>query len=184
VNGLRLRAQDPRLASMKARLPREVDVPSMRDIPPVLMQPSQPGALGAEQGIYVRLPGANYPPAGAVAVDVDGDANIAPGASAVLVSVVVPDTVRFKMVGIGFGADDEVALRFLTWAIKLNDVGSPGYTQKNAVIGTIVQLALLIISVGSSQTVTVVGTADVTAVVTYRYICRFQGYFYADKEGA
>jgi hypothetical protein len=157
-----------------------VDVSNIRGLPPVQIQPSQPGALGPEQGIYIRLPGANYPPAGAIAVDIDGDANIAPGATATLVTLTIPDTHRFRMVGIGFGADDEVALRFLSWTIQFNGIGTAGYTQKNAVVGTIVQLAEIFISVGSSQTVTVLGTADATAVLTYRYICRVRGYFYAE----
>jgi hypothetical protein len=151
---------------------------------PVRIQPTLPGAYGPEQGVYVRLPGMNYPPAGAIPVDVDGDANIAPAASATLVSFQVPDAQRFRMVGIGFGADDESALRFLTWSIQFDGSGQSGYTAKNAVIGSIVQLTEIVISAGSSAVVSVIGTASVNAVVTYRYICRFRGYTYIEKVGA
>lgn len=177
--------QNPRIPSLRAGLrpfPLSSD-PGYQDPGPVRLEPSMPGANGPERGIYVRLPGVNFPPAGAIPIDVDGDANIAPGTSATILTIQVPDTMRFRMVGIGFGADDETALRFLTWTIQFNGVSQSGYSQKNAVIGTIVQLTEIFISVGSSQTVTVVGTADPTAVVTYRYIARARGYHYGEKEG-
>lgn len=177
----RLRTQDPRLASLRA----QGGYPAFAgpDPGPVRLEPSQAGAFGSEQGIYVRLPGVNFPPAGAVPVDVDGDANIAPGASATLVSYLIPDTQRFRMVGIGFGADDETALRFLTWSINFDGIAQPGYTAKNAVIGTIVQLTDIVIAAGSSITVSVIGISSASAVVTYRFICRFRGYLYTERTG-
>jgi hypothetical protein len=174
-----LRPQSPNARWRGAAYPRVIQIP--RTEGPAHIAPSLPDALGPERGNYVRLPGVNFPPAGGIAVDVDGDANIAPGGSATLLSVTIPDTQRFRVMGIGFGADDETALRFLTWSIQFNNVPTSGYTQKNAVIGTIVQLAELFISAGSSQTMIVVGNADPTAVLTYRYICRIRGYFYAEK---
>ena len=140
-----------------------------RLIPSVDVQPSQPGSLGPEQGVYVRLPGADFPPAGAVAVDQTGDAVIAPGATANIVTIAVPDTVRFRMVGIGFGADDEVALRFLTWSIR---TGAPtqvpgdtivGYVGIPSAVGSIRQLAEIFVVVGSSLTTTIVALSDATS---------------------
>ncbi|MGH7187451.1 MAG: hypothetical protein ACREIB_14380 [Pseudomonadota bacterium] len=153
-----------------------------RTMPPVLIQPSQPGALGPEQGIYVKLPGADFPPAGARAVDEIGDANIAPGASATLVTVRVPDSYRFRMLGIGFGADDEVALRFLTWAIRADADTIPGYVSVASAVGSIRQLAEIFVVLGSSVTVTVVATSAATAALTYRFICRVRGYFWSERE--
>jgi len=153
-----------------------------RGIPPVMVQPSQPGQYGPEQGIFVRLPGANFAPAGAVAVDAIGDANIAPGANAVLVTVTVPSTFRFRMVGIGFGADDEVSLRFLTWSIRFSGDPGPGYNVVSAAVGSIRQLAEIVVVRGSSEIVTVVGFADPNAVLTYRYECRVRGHFWSEQE--
>jgi len=153
-----------------------------RAMPVTALEPSQPGALGPEQGMYVRLPGADFPPAGAVAVDEIGDANIAPAASAVLITVAVPDTYRFRIAGIGFGADDEVALRFLTWSIRANGDTIRGYVAVASAVGSIRQLADIFVVRGSSDTVTVVGAADATAGLTYRYICRVRGYFWSEKE--
>lgn len=153
-----------------------------RQLQPEAISPSQPGQLGPEHGIYVRLPGANFPPAGAIAVDVDGDANIAPGGTATLLSIPVPDTYRLRVVGIGFGADDETALRFLTWSLRFGGDPIPGYVQKNAVIGSIVQLTEIFVLAGSSVVFSVQGVASAAAVLTYRYICRVRGHFYTEKE--
>lgn len=147
---------------------------------PVLVQPSQPGALGPEQGVYVRLPGANFPPAGATPVAEPGDANIAPSASATIVSIVVPDTVRFRVESIGFGADDETALAFLNWSIRFGNDAQPGYTNKPAALGTLQYPAPIVLLAGSSVTVNLVVTASASAVVTYRYIAVVRGWFYRE----
>jgi hypothetical protein len=159
-----------------------------RQLPSVDLQPSQPGALGAEQGVYVRLPGADFPPAGAIAVDQVGDGTIAPGATAALVTIPVPDAVRFRMLGIGFGADDEVALRFLTWSIRTGPASStgdtiPGYVGVASSVGSIRQLADIFVVVGSSLTTTIFALLDPTAVLSYRFICRVRGYFWQEYEG-
>lgn len=149
---------------------------------PVKELPSQPGALQSEQGLYVRLPGATNPPAGAIPVDVIGDANIAPGASATLVTVPVPDTLRLRIAGIGFTADDDIALGYLSWAVNLGPDPVQGYFSVLAAIGSIRQLAEVFILAGSSQTLTVKGSASALAPLTYRYICRVRGWFYNEKE--
>lgn len=155
--------------------------PPPRGIPPVVLQPSLPNPMGPD-GRPIALPGANYPPAGAVPVDVSGDANIAPGASATLVTFQVPDTTRFRMAGIGFGADDEAALRFLTWSIRSNTDPVSGYVGQTAAVGSIRTLANIFVLVGASAAVTIVGAADAAAGVTFRYICRMQGWLYTEKE--
>ncbi len=160
----------------------EVEIPARRSA--VQIAPSQPGALGPQTGQYVRLPGASFAPAGATPVDETGDGNIAPSASAVLVSVVVPDGQTFRMAGIGFGADDETCLAFLTWSIQLGNDPVPGYVIKPATVGSLQYLADIFVVVGSSATVNVVGTPLAAAATTYRYICRLRGWFYAEREGS
>jgi hypothetical protein len=147
---------------------------------PVMVQPSQPGALGPEQGTYIRLPGANFPPAGSTPVAEPGDANIAPGATATIVSIVVPDTLRFRISGIGFGADDETALGFLSWSIRFGPDPQPGYTNKPAALGTLQYPADAFMVAGSSVTVNLVVTASTAAVVTYRYIGVVRGWFWRE----
>lgn len=176
-----LRMQSGYRRSRQALFDGEVQVP--RGLPPVLISPSQPDALGPEHGVYVRLPGADFPPAGATAVDEIGDADIAPGASATLVTIPVGDTLRFRVAGIGFGADDESVLRFLTWSVILNGLDPVGaYNNRTSVIGSIRQLADVFLLVGSSSIVTVVATSSATAALTYRFICRVRGWFYNEKE--
>lgn len=150
-------------------------------LPPARLQSSQPGALGPEQGQWVRLPGVNYPPAGATPVNAVGDADIAPGASAVLVTIAVPAAQRFRLAGIGFQAEDETALSFLTWSLRAPDP-MPGYVGTPAAVGSVRQLADIFLLVGSNATVTVVGASAAGAVVTYHFFCRVHGWFYAEKE--
>ena len=147
---------------------------------PAGIAPSQPGALGPQYGQWIKLPGANFPPAGATAVDEIGDGNIAAGGNANLLSVVVPDGQRFRMAGIGFGADDETALAFLSWTILCPDP-YPGYIAKVAGIGSIRNLTDIFFLIGSSVTVTVNGQNATTAATTYRFICRVRGWLYSEE---
>jgi hypothetical protein len=148
---------------------------------PETVQPSQPGSLGPEQGSRVSLPGANFPPAGATPVNEPGDANIAAGASATIVSIVVPDTQRFRITGIGFGADDETALAFLTWSVQFGPDPQPGFLNKPATLGTLQVPFPVFMVAGSSVTVNLVVTALAAAVVTYRYIGIIQGYNWREE---
>jgi len=157
-----------------------VEVPT--GLGPAAPVPSIPGALNPEQGMAVMLPGGNYPPAGAIPQDDSGDADIAPGASATLVSIVVPNMLRHRLVGIGFGAVDDVALGFLTWRIEVNGTAAPSYFGQTAAIGSIRQLADIFLLTGNAATIAVIGTMAATAVVTYRVIARMRGWYYTEKE--
>jgi hypothetical protein len=156
------------------------DIERARSEPNVMVDPSMPGTLGPQHGIFVRLPGADFAPAGAIPVDAIGDANLAPSATGVLVTVVVPDTYTFRIAGIGFGADDEAALGFLTWTIRANNDIVAGYDNKPAAVGSIRQLADIFVVQGSSATVTIFAAISSTAALTYRYICRVRGWFYSE----
>jgi hypothetical protein len=148
------------------------------------LAPSQPQGSGPEMGQLVKLPGANFPPAGSRGVDLTGDGNIAPGGTATLITIQVPDNQRFRIAGIGFGAGDEVALGFLTWSIKANGDSVPGYEGATAAVGSLRNLSEIFVNLGSSVVVTVTATAAATAVLTYSYIARIRGYFYMELEGA
>jgi hypothetical protein len=151
-----------------------------RSLPAADLEASQPHGL--IQPLPIQLPGANFPTAGARAADPIGDAFIAPGASAVLITVQVPDTLRFVVAGIGFDTDDPAALGYLTWAIRLNNDPSPSYEQMQAAVGSIRQLATIFVLVGSSQILTVVATAAATAPITYRYVAHLRGWFYLPEK--
>jgi len=148
---------------------------------PVETAPSQPPGLGQQVGI--RLPGANFQPAGGRGADVIGDANIAPGGVATLVTITVPDNLRLIIVGIGFDTDDPVAIGYLTWAILLGPDPAPSYEQMLAAVGSVRQLSTIQVVVGSSQTFTVRATIAATAPITYRFICRVRGWYYTEREG-
>jgi hypothetical protein len=170
-----------------ARGPYDPDYPRLqrdaqraRGVPAPDILPSSPPGLG--QVMPMRLPAANFPPAGARAADPIGDAFIAPGASATLVTVTVPDQLSFVVWGIGFNTDDPAALGYLTWAILLGPDPSPSYEQMQAAVGSVRQLATIFVFVGASQTLTVRATIAATAPVTYRYICHLRGWYFNEKE--
>jgi hypothetical protein len=149
---------------------------------PAQPKPTLPGALNPEQGQPIQLPGVNYPPAGAIPQDDSGDADIAPAASATLVTLQVPNLLRHRMVGIGFGAVDDVALGFLTWRIEVNGAPAPSYFGQTAAIGSIRQLADIFLLTGNAAQIQVIGTMNAASVVTYRIICRVRGWYFTEKE--
>jgi hypothetical protein len=151
------------------------------DLGPAAIGPSQAAALASVGPPEVGLPGSNFPPAGSTPVDELGDGDIAPGGTAVLLTIRIPDTFRFRMAGIGFGADDEVALGFLRWSIRSDGDVVPGYFNMTAGIGSIRQLASIVYVGGGSSTITIVAIIDPLAVLTYRYIVRAQGWFYLER---
>lgn len=163
--------------NVPGRIPGVPFAPNAADI-----APSQPGALGPQYGTWVKLPGSTFAPAGATPVDEIGDANITAGGIANLLSVTVPDGQRFRMAGIGFGADDETALAFLSWTILAPDP-YPGYINKASSVGSIRNLTEIYFLIGSSVTVTIQGAAASTAATAYRYICRVRGWFYSEDMG-
>lgn len=166
---------------------KQSPVPAPRVIPP--MPPAdlggaQPSAYQATGGTRVALPGADFPPAGAIAVDQVGDLDLAPSATGTLLTIPVPPNVRFRAAGIGFGADDEAALRFLSWALLINNDPAPsGYSQQPAAIGSLRQLADIFLLVPGGSTLSVFATIAATASITYRYICRLRGWQYTEPAG-
>lgn len=132
-------------------------------------------------GTPVVLPGVNYFPAGAYPIDEVTDADIAAGASATLIKIAVPEKTQLRIDGIGFGADDEVALRFLSWSLLLNSDPFRAYSNQAAAIGSIPQVSPIKFHVRDQTLVTVVLTSAASAVITYRFIVRVTGYFFTDE---
>ena len=178
--GRLLRPQVPVAPSEVARLGGVTQVP--RGLGPAAISPSQPEALAPEKAPKIELPGFNFPPPGSTPVDRSGDAVIAPGASATLVTYVVPAALRFRMEGIGFDAIDDVALGFLTWAILINDAAAPDYYGQTAAVGSIRDLAEIVLGAGNTSVVTVVAFIDATAFFSYTYQCRIRGWAYSETE--
>lgn len=149
---------------------------------PAPFKPSQP--QGGNASRRIALPGCNFPPADAIPVDQIGSASIANGGSATLETIIVPDTYSFRMAGIGFGADDESGLRFLSWSLFATPPGGTitPYINMPAAIGSIVQPSEVFVVVGSSVTLTLVATNNSHTVATYFFFCRIRGWFYSEKE--
>ena len=169
-------------AVRRATAPGVVAVPD--GYGPAPLQGSQPGAQGPEQGIWVRLPGSSFAPAGSTPVDETGDANVTAGGTATILTVTVPTGQRFRMAGIGFSAEDESSLSFLSWSITTNTVAVPGYINKPAAIGSVRQLADIFIVVGSDATVSVVVANSTLAAATYHFYCRLRGWYWTEKEAS
>lgn len=155
-------------------------IEAARALPPAALPQSQPMGPGPESGTPVRLPGANFPPAGSRGLVPVGDGDIAPGGTATLITVQIPDNARLRINAIGFGADDEVALGFLTWSIQASGIVIPGYEAVPAALGSLRNPYPVTINLGSSQLVTVTASSDATAVLTYHFIAEIQGYFYTE----
>ncbi|MGH9181297.1 MAG: hypothetical protein ACRDY5_06240, partial [Acidimicrobiales bacterium] len=121
---------------------------------PAPFHPSQPQGAGPNRRII--LPGCNYPPADAIPVDQIGEADIAFGASATLNTIIVPGMLTLRIAGIGFGADDESGLRFLSWSLFATPPAGTitPYVNMPAAIGTIVQLSTVFVVAGSSVIIT------------------------------
>jgi len=157
---------------------------AVRNLGPGALDPSQPGALGPQTGTNVRLPAVNFPPAGALPVDEMGDAIIAPAATVVLITYAVPSNLILRIEGIGFGADDETALAFLSWSMQLNGDTVPGYVNKPSAIGSIRNLTPIFQVAGTSSILTITATPSILAVLPYRYICRIRGWCYSESGGS
>jgi hypothetical protein len=139
---------------------------------------------GADPRRRIILPGCDYPPADAIPVDQIGEADMASGAVATLITITVPDTYTLRLAGIGFGADDESALRFLTWSLFATPPAGTitPYVNMPAAIGTIVQLSWVFVVIGSSVVLTLVATNTNLAPATFHFEARAQGWFYHEQE--
>lgn len=156
------------------------DVP--RNLGPAMMQPSSP-VMGSPNR-RVILPGATFPPADAIPVDLTNDADIADGASATLITIRVPDQLTLRIAGIGFGAGDESGLVFLSWSLWRDPPVSTitPYVNMDASIGSIQQLSDVFVIVGSSVVVTLIATNNSPIPATYRFAARVRGWFYSETE--
>lgn len=150
------------------------------DLGPAPLAGSTPASLVPQGGLVIRLPGSSFAPDGSIPVDQTGDGDIAPSSSATLVTIVTPDALRFRIAGIGFGADDEVALGALSWSMLINGDPSTGYSTVPAAIGSIRQLAAINVITFASQVVTIVARTSAALGGTFRFICRVQGWFYTE----
>lgn len=153
---------------------------------PERFKPSQPQGVGGSASRRVSLPGETFPAAGSIPVDVIGEADIAAAATATLVTIRVPDTYTFRVSGIGFGAEDESGLRFLSWTLFANPPQGPiyGYVNMPAAIGSIAQPRPIFIVLGSSVILTLVATNNGPVGSTYHYFASVVGWHFSEKEAS
>lgn len=150
------------------------------DMGPGRMDPTLPGGPAPAGTVPVKLPGANFPPAGALAVDELGDANIAPGTTALVLTIPVAETGQLRIDGIGFGADDEASLRFLSWTLFL-DQDPTAYSNIGAAVGTVVQPSPIFLHVAGPRTVRLELTSAAAAILTYRFVARVKGWAFVGR---
>jgi hypothetical protein len=173
------REQSPIIPSLRRFHGGVVEVPV--DLPAAQIQGPSPEGPQPEGGVPIELPGVFAPAFGSIPVELIGDANIAPAAEAVIVTYQVPEGFRFRMAGIGFSADDETALRFLTWRIEVSSTRVPPYVSVPAGIGSIIQLSPIFFPAPGGQRVDVIASSDPAAGATFRFICRVQGWTYIQQ---
>jgi hypothetical protein len=157
--------------------------PVPQGLGPVPFHPSQP--QGGNPNRRVLLPGCDFPPADAIPVLKVLDADINPGDSDTLVTIDVPDTMSFRASHVGFGAEDETALAFLTWSIRYTPPGSNYYCYSNvpAALGSIRNPAAIFAVFGSSVRVELVATNNgIFGASAYHYFGLLQGWFYSERE--
>jgi hypothetical protein len=138
------------------------------------------GSAPTDIGTQVILPGVNFFPSGGTPVDEISDADIAPGATVNVLTFQVPEKVQFRIDGIGFGADDESALRFLTWNLLVQGAPYRAYGNQAAAVGTIVQASPINFHTSDNKTVIVQLTSAAAAVLTYRFVVRVKGWLFTD----
>ena len=179
------RQQSGRPAALRAANAGTIELPA--GVPAAALTPGQPAPVTG-LGVPVRLPGANFAPAGSDPVDEIGDANIGAAAPQLFLTVNVPDGKRLTIADIGFTADDETSLQFLSWTIFVGANPLGGYINKSAVIGTLSQLGVLGRVIQASQPVTIVGAVSpnvgthLGVGIVYHYFCRVHGWICAEAE--
>ena len=88
---------------------------------------------------------------------------------------------QLRIDGIGFSADDETALRFLTWRMRTNGNPVAGYYNVPASIGSIREVSDVFVHVSGPQQLELLVSADAAAIITYRYIARVKGWFFGEE---
>lgn len=181
----RLRPQDLRNPSQRAANADRASVPVGWG--PAPFKPSQPE--GGDPDRRIILPGCDYPPADAIPVDIIGEADITStgggGVGATVATIIVPDTLTLRVAGIGWSAEDESALRFLSWSALASPPGSTvtPYVNMPAGIGSVAQPSWVFIVLGSSVTFSLFAKNNSVSVPTviYHFFVRVQGWLYSEK---
>lgn len=159
------------------------DIPdAVRWIPPQPFGGSLPGGDSAPNR-RVDLPSAYAPAAGDPPVDEIQEADISAGASANVLTFQIPDTYTLRVAGIGWGAEDESGLRFLSWSLFTDPPGIPfyPYVNKPAAIGSIEEPSPIFLCIGSSALVRLVATNNSSVPVAYHYFARMVGWMFRER---
>lgn len=149
--------------------------------PPARIPAVVPDSVAPEHGLQIAQPPVNFPPKGAIPLDEMDDADIAAGASATVITIDIPGQLQLRIDGIGFSADDETALRFLTWRMNTNGNPVPGYYDVPASIGSIREVSEIFVHVAGPQQLVLIVSVSAAAIVTYRYIARVKGWFFGEE---
>jgi len=120
---------------------------------------------------------------GGIPVDLIGEGDFAFNVTQTMLEIEVPDTYRFRIAGIGFGADNEANLRYITWSIIATPPGTPitGYNNKQAGIGSVLQPSWVFTTQGSSVKLSLIVTSSNFSINPMHIFARVQGWFYSEK---
>jgi len=146
---------------------------------PAPLRAALPRGMG-EPFRAVVLPPFHYAPEGCFPLDLQGEADIAPSTTVNLISFTVPNSQKCRLNGIGFGADDEVGLRFLTWQLLINGDPSQAYGSSKANIGNLSDPSTIIQSATNGQLITLSATMGAGAILPYHIVARITGWLYLE----
>lgn len=146
---------------------------------PAPFKPAMP-----EQGDPQRriiLPGADYPPAGAIPVDETNNVTITSGGTGIPVTVTIPDGYSFRVSALGIDSDDESVTRFSFWSLLIDPPNSAiiGYSNRPGVIGSVRSPGWIFTIQGNGTVKVQIGSNyGLTAFFTARLL----GWFYREEK--
>lgn len=134
--GLQLRGVLERAIRGAFGIPRRLP-PGGEPVPPAPHRRVQPQGLAPEGDVAVLLPGCNFPPRGAIGVDqIDETDLTVPATDVVVATIPIPASWIFRVTHIGFSADDELSLAWVTWTLKKGGTPIGNFAARAAAIGS------------------------------------------------
>lgn len=140
-----------------------------------------PPGLQPEGDVVVALPGCNFPPRGAMWLDLVADADLgAQGGNAIVIQFPVPQNWNFRIEQIGFSAESELALGDLVWSVLSGGNAVPYFLNKSGVIGTLDEPARIFVEIAGQSTVQIQLTNS--GLDTRHFVARIGGWFHKNRQ--
>jgi hypothetical protein len=140
-----------------------------------------PGGMRPRGRNLVELPPHLFPPQGSHPIDKPGVVTLTGLAGpSVAVRVLVPLDTNFRVDGIGWGADTEVALDLLTWSLFSQDQVTEAYFDIPAAVGSFRHTSTVFVVIKGPAVVELRGTNSDTVASVFTYFGRLKGWLYQD----